>query len=287
MSKSMRKFIFLCIFIGFTTFSLSAIVVEAPSLEIIEKELRNLDENSLVVLDVDYTLIVPNDRVLLPCGEEYFQNILKKLREMGEEGEILGSKIALQSQVSLIDERIHHMLEFLKQKNIKVIALTAMITGKYGQIPNVEEWRVNQLRSLGIDFAWAFPQVDSVVLEEIERGEGKKTLPVFKLGVLASAKYPKGQVLVAFLRQMQWKPSKIYFVDDRMEFIHSVEMELDKENIPHVSFHYTAVTDRPGQLDEQLADFQLNYLIKNGAWLDDKEALKFIKENNDKSEFPS
>ena len=285
MSKSIRNFIFLFMLTGFATINLPAVVVEAPSLETIEKELKNLDENSLVVLDVDYTLIVPNDRILSACGEEHFQKFLRKLREMGNQGEILGSKIALQSRVSLIDERIHHILEFLKQKNIKVIALTAMQTGKYGQIPSVEEWRVNQLRSVGIDLSWAFPNVDSVVLEEIEGGKG--TLPVFKQGILASAKYPKGEVLVTFLRRMQWRPSKIYFVDDRMEFINSVEIELDKENIPHVSFHYTTVTDRPCQLDEQLADFQFNHLLEKGEWLNDNEALKLIQEINDHCVFPS
>lgn len=268
------KFIFLLVYCLLTTY-LSAVVIEAPSLEGIEKELRNLDENALVVLDVDYTLIIPNDLILAPCGEERFQKFMKNLRALGEKGEILGSKISLHSKVSIIDERIFNIIEFLKRKHIKVIALTAMPTGGFGLIPNAEEWRVNQLRLLGINLDWAFPKIDSITLEGFE---GKKTLPVFKKGVLASAKYPKGRVLSAFLKHIQWKPSQIVFVDDRMEYINSVEAELEKENIPHVSFHYTAATNKVCQLDEEIADFQLNYLLEKEKWLSDEEASKIIKE---------
>lgn len=259
-------------FLLFTT-HVSAIVSEASDLKVIEREINQLDDNALVVFDIDYTLIVPNDLILAPCGEVYFQAFMKKLRALEEQGEVLGSKVSLKSQVSLVDEKIIELLSILEQKKIKTIGLTAMPTGKFGLISNAEEWRVKQLDSLGINFLWSFPSIDSITLNKFE---GKKTQPVFKQGVLASAKYPKGQVLVEFLRQVQWKPSKVIFVDDRMEYIESVETELSKEQIPLISFHYTAATDRPCQLDKEVADFQLDYLMQKGEWLSDEEAKKSL-----------
>lgn len=252
---------------------LSAIIIEAPNLNIIEKETKQLDGDALVVFDVDYTLIVPSDLILAPCGEVRFQEFMKQLRSLQEEGEILGSKILLESQVSLIDKKILNILSMLKQKNIKTIALTAMPIGKFGLIQNAEEWRVKQLDSLGINFAWSFPSIDSISLSGFEE---KKSQPVFKHGVLASTKYPKGQVLVEFLKQIQWKPSRIIFVDDRMEYIESVEKELSREQIPVVSFHYTSATDQSFQLDKKVAEFQLDYLMQNGKWLSDEEAKKIL-----------
>ena len=81
----------------------------------IEKYIEDLDENALVVFDVDYTIIVYSDRVLAPCGEAYFHEFRNKLLALQERGEILGSKISLQSQVSLVDEKILHFLEMFKQ----------------------------------------------------------------------------------------------------------------------------------------------------------------------------
>ncbi len=244
-------------------------VVHAPHLGIVEKYIDDLDENALVVFDVDYTILVPNDRILAPCGEEYCQKFMKILREMQEKGEILGSQVTIQAQTSLVDNKILHLLEKLKEKNIKVIALTAMSTGQFGVIPNMEQWRIEQLASLGIHLDGAFPEVDMIMLEEFE---GAKGLPVFKKGILASSKYPKGQVLCAFLKRMEWKPSKVLFIDDRMYFIDSVEYELEKENIPHTSFHYTAAIDSLHSLDHRLADFQFDYLLHQGKWLNDEEA---------------
>jgi hypothetical protein len=54
---------------------------------------------------------------------------------------------------------------------LKVIALTAMPTGRFGLVSNAEQWRVQQLASLGIYLDWSFPEIDSVVLEGFQ---GKK-----------------------------------------------------------------------------------------------------------------
>lgn len=266
MKNFVSAFIWTCLFASTQLFG---VVIHAPNLDVIEKCISDLDENALVVFDVDYTLLVPMDCILAPAGEEHFQKFMKKLRDLQEEGEILGSRISLQAQVTLVDKKILSLLKSLKQRHVKVIALTAMPTGRLGDVSNAEEWRVRQLASLGIYLDCSFPKIDSLVLEDFQ---GKKTQPVFKQGVLASAKYPKGQVLCAFLKKIRWKPSKVIFVDDRMEYIDSVECELDKENINHTSFHYTAATDKSCQLDQKLADFQFEYLLQQGIWLSDEEA---------------
>lgn len=264
----MRAFIFA---IFFYSTQLLGTVIHAPSLEIIEEHLNNLDENALVVFDVDYTLIVPNDLILGPSGHTHLLKSIKKIQALPEKEELLLSKVFLQYQVSLVDEKILTILNKLKQKGVKVIALTAMNTGEFGTISNMEQWRVEQLASLGIFLEWSSLKEDTC---ELKGFQGKKTPPVFKQGVLASAHYPKGKVLCAFLKQKQLNPSKIFFIDDRMEYIDSVESELDKASIEHISFHYTACTDQASPIDEKIADFQFQHLIEQGDWLSDEEAKK-------------
>lgn len=273
-----RIFYFFSLIILFYSKNLSSLILEAPNLALVECEIQKLDENALVVLDVDYTLIVPDDLILGPCGEAFFQEYVRKALLTPDLIELLGSKISLQSKVSLVDEKILDILNQLKQRKIKTIALTAIPTGVWGLIPNVEEWRVKQVAALGIDFGWSFPSLDSFYFEGFS---GKRSSPVFKEGILGTAKYPKGEVLIAFLQKIDFKPSKIIFVDDRMVYIQSVETELQKAGIPSISFYYTAAFNRLCRLDHAVAQFQLDHLFQKKEWLSDQEAHKIVHAIND------
>lgn len=270
---------FLFFLFFFVSTQLFGIVLNAPNLDVLERYIKELDSNALVIFDVDYTLLVPDDRILAPCGEEYLKKIIKSIPYSHEEGKILHSIVMLQASISLIDKKIFNILNELKQKNIKTIALTAIPTGQFGLISNAEQWRVQQLASLGIYLDWSFPEIDSLTLEDFTG----KSAPVFKKGVLASSTYPKGQVLCAFLKKLQWVPSTILFIDDKMDFINSVEQELEKENIRHISFYYTAARDQSFALDYKVADFQFKHLIQQKTWLNDEEAknklLKSLGQN--------
>lgn len=266
-----KTFIAICLIINTSLF---AQVVHAPNLDSIQSKIAELDDQALVVLDVDFTLIVPKDQILQPAGEAYYQIFLAKLRNM-KEGAILGSKIALQSEVELVDPQSLSVLQELKQRQIKTIALTAMPSGHFGVIASTEDWRFEQLKDLGIDLSWAFPDRPCLILDSFEG----KAHPIFKKGILASAKHPKGQVLTGFLKKLKFKPSQVVFVDDRMEYIDSVEAELEKAGIPHTSFHYTQAIDQSHSFDKELADFQFDYLIQHGIWLNDAEAALKSKDS--------
>lgn len=260
--------IFIALFI-LCSVSLFGEVVHAPNLDVIQSKIGQLDEQALVVFDVDFTLIIPKDQILQPAGEAYYQIFLTKLRAMKEEGARLGSIIALQAEVALVNPCSLTLLDQLKDRKIKTVTLTAMPTGRFGTFESAEDWRFKQLKDLGIDLSWSFPEKPYIEFNSLDPS---KANPVFKKGILASAKHPKGQVLVAFLNQLNLKPSHVIFIDDRMEYIHSVEAELDKTGIPHTSFHYTEALDASQSFDKALADFQLDYLLQHGTWLNDAQA---------------
>lgn len=271
----MKGFLFSCIYFCLFAFSCSATIVHTPNLEVIEPYLDQLDPNSLVLLDVDYTILVFKDRALGHDSEKYYKPIMKKLKNR-DDINYLTSSIFIQAEYSLIDQKILTLIEKLQNKNIKVIALTAIPSGSLGLIPHCGEWRFNQLLTLGINFESAFPTIQSLSVQGFPE---TRPAPLYTKGVLASGGYPKGQVIRAFLKQIEWTPSNILFVDDRLDYINSVEEELEKENIPHTSFHYTAVVDHISPINEKLADFQFNYLLETDIWLNDEKALKKMNEN--------
>lgn len=254
-----------------TSSSASADMAEAPNFEAIEAELLSLDQDALVVFDVDFTLIVPEDKMLRPSGEKYLREITQeKLRGYSKEKiDELTSQVMLQSRVRLTDVKSLELLDLLQQKGIKTVALTAIRTGEYGAIPSMEDWRVQQLRRLGIDFAYSFPGVNPIVFSEFQ---GKGPSPAFSQGIICTVRYKKGQVLKAFLEHLNWKPSKVVFVDDRLDCLQSVETEMDLLGIPTMGFLYTAETGKNERIDEEIADFQINTLLEEGRWLSDDDA---------------
>ena len=74
MKNFVSAFIWTCFFASTQLFGA---VIHAPNLDVIEKCISDLDEDALVVFDIDYTIIVYNDRILAPCGEAYFQEFMK------------------------------------------------------------------------------------------------------------------------------------------------------------------------------------------------------------------
>ena len=80
-----------------------------------------------------------------------------------------------------------------------------------------------------------------------------------------------------FLDKIKLQPRKIIFIDDRIENIRSVAEECIKYHIEFIGLHYTAAAILSEQLDEKVARYQYDYLLKNKRWLSDAEAKLHIK----------
>lgn len=253
-----------------------ALVIETHDLEVINQELQTLDDECLVVFDVDDTLIMTEDQILRansgwfdskhPIITEFWQ----AAKERNKDRDTLVSKIFLKGKRRLIDERILNVIDTLNRNNVNTIALTALPAGPLGLIPRLDDWRIDNMLSLGIDFHPSAPHPDEIAFTELEK-DG--LTPVYKRGILFSSRQPKGKVLWAFLNRIQWKPKKVIFIDDYLSFIKTVEEELEAAQIEHISFHYTGATHHfPVVIDEEVARLQSDHLLEHEEWLSDTEA---------------
>jgi uncharacterized protein DUF2608 len=240
------------------------------------EHLSELDSQSLLLWDVDKTLVIPNDQILTPGNEKMFKHLLSLYLSDKSivEREKLISIIFHRTSFDLIDPSVINMIEYLKSKSIPMIAFTAMSTGTLGVISNMENWRRNQLELLGIDFSSTFPQNNRLYLHDTFH----KGSPVFFEGVLCSDQLPKGPVLATFLEKINWKPQKIIFIDDDFDFLSSVEESLAKLNIPFLGIHYVEVDNRQFTVDSDVAHFQFQVLAKEGKWLIDQEAKSALNQ---------
>lgn len=265
--------------------SLFAEIHRVDNLDDIKQNLPQLDQNSLVLIDVDCTLIIFDDAILHPSGQKAARKFITEILEnpsIVPQGKYpdgyLNSKIISKATSSLLDDKFLSFVKDLQNNSIPTIAFTAAPTGELGVIRDMCDWRVNELKKFGFDFTSAFPNKPYL---ELSKKDNMKYVPVFKSGVLFTAWHSKGDVLKEFLHTIDWRPTKIILIDDRMKYLESVESTLNQMGIDFIGFHYTAAEKLPTKLDEALGEFQFKYLAENGEWLSDKEAKSKVDSQMD------
>lgn len=272
----MKEIRLLALVFSLVIFPLFGIIIETPDLILVAQELNKTDRNSLVLFDVDYTLLLPKDAILRPCGRglkgKFVREILENpvLVPVGKYTDgFLRSKAIYQAKAELVDEGVLPLIARLKREGIPTIALTLVEAGRLGMIPNMADWRLTEMRELGLEFDWSFPHAGYL---EFDKEPGRSTTPAYKGGVLFSARHSKGSIFKAFLEKVKWKPTKIVFIDDNRSFLQSVEAVAMEWGIPFVGIHYRGAEQAACEIDEALAEFQFRYLARYGDWLGDAEA---------------
>lgn len=258
---------------------LNAVIIEVPNLNQFEEFLEAVDPQSLVLFDVDETLLVPKDLILNPNVRELLNKYAKetienpkivppgKYKDNYFIGQVL-SKI----EYEVVDPKVVEIIHSLQYRNIKTIAFTRMSVGPLGIIPSLENWRLEHLEKHHFDFSTAFPQFEEIWIHVLRTG-----IPsLFKKGMLCANKQDKGPVFIAFLEAIQWRPSKVIFIDNRFDYLKSVETALEGTGIEFIGFHYKEVENRTLIVNEHIAKFQLLHLAQTGEWLSDQEAETII-----------
>lgn len=239
---------------------------------------ENADLDTLVLFDIDRTLLIMNDQAL-KAGKSGFLKRIKSYPSFvllsPEEQDNLLSIVLLTTSHQIVEKDVIDIINELQKKNIKTIAFTKMLTGQLGFIPCMEQWRLNTLKNSGLIFQCAFPNLQEIVFYP----DRIKKSPLFKNGLLCTSKEPKGMVLKLFLDKVNWYPKKIIMVDNGFSSLESAEIELAKLSIEFQGFHYQYVEDMLKTLifDEKLITFQINYLLKHHIWLTDEEASPLVE----------
>jgi hypothetical protein len=244
--------------------ALYAEIIETYDLELFEKATHSLDQNALVLIDVDDTILIPKDAILMSSMRDEVKKIFLTepailLSGIYSPKQMLGLILA-QMEFEVLNPKIVSIIGNLQKRNIKVIAFTLIHTGPFWPIESMTAWRWKCLNKFGLDFSPAFQQ-------DFDFGG-----PVFEKGVLYCDRHEKGQVLVTFLNTLQFTPSKILFLDDKLANLQSVEENLG--TVDFTGFHYREVEERKVNLDLKLAHDQLLYLAQTGEWISDQKAGK-------------
>ncbi len=263
----------LMVLIGLSAFEASAEIVQASSVNDIKTYTSQFDgKDTIVLFDLDYVLITPQDRVLRYAGEEnnyrskHFQAILKNFQ--GKEialvkdkevpmAEYLISQILFTSKFELVSPDMPNFINELDKK-MTVVGFTANSSGKYGIVQNEAELHLSRLNSLGYHFK------DN---GDLLKGE----FPECISRVIFANKADKGKVLLGFLKQLNKNYKNIIFVDDRLKNLISVQNILKDYKINYLGIHYTELKDKNEVLNQDIADKQFEVLARKHIWLSDEE----------------
>jgi len=255
----------------------SADIQTILSLNEVQSALESLDSNTLVVFDVDETLIVALDKIRRKNPAEIINQVKKdyyhnQVKDVAHKEYLDSIKFKMCAQ-KLIEPESALLIKNLQGRNIRVIALTHMRAGRFSAIESMQEWRYQELYNLGIDMSVYNPH--ALVLKNLPMGHVSH--PVFHKGILVTSQScSKGQTLAELLRQLEWKPSSVIFFDDLEEHINSVSEEMEKMGIACRAFHYRATEALDLTVNVELAAFQYQYLLKHGTWVSDVQAMELM-----------
>lgn len=253
--------------------SSSAEIARVSSLAPVKQALEHAPSDTLVLLDVDHVLIMPTDEYTLtrhPYREFLWTNLIKRV-PTGEWKELYGIT-ASRASWRLVEPAVQEVMALLKKKQMPTMALSSIYTGKFGAIDSIADWRVKQLKGLGLDFASLTPIKSNISANELMK-DSLYGIPTLQSGVILTAQANKGTVLEYMLHKANYYPKTIIFVDDVLDNIESLENTCRTLNIKFYGFHYTAVEhmDVPST-DNHVEKLRFELLEREHKWLSYKEA---------------
>lgn len=208
---------------------------------------------TLVVFDIDNTLAAPKGD--LGTDQYSYYLIEQRLKEGLSFEQALASELP---KIFEIDEHLNifpleketlHVLDYLRSHNIPVIALTARSV-------QIAKRTITQLADAGIvlQAPTSFNREFSFALE---------VPALYKDNIVFCARNDKGKVLMHLLKQFNYAPECIVYVDDKLSHVLSLEKECLANHIRFVGIRYGFCDERVKNFDPARAQQELDLLMKN------------------------
>jgi hypothetical protein len=217
----------------------SGMIYTIEKFEILKEHINKVDKDTLLILDVDYTLTQPSDPAFQQGNFHLSPGFIKDfLRSIPDsiKSEFV-SYIAISGEGQLLEEEVPSIIRALKQKGVQVLVISGILTGQLLHIPSVMDWRISNLRRLGIKTStFGFDQ--SYQFKDLPSYRGE--YPEIKEGVILTngEGVKKHQVLEAFFKKIGCRPKKVIFVDDSRPLIEQMADYIKQQEIPFIGYEY-------------------------------------------------
>jgi hypothetical protein len=187
-------------------------------------------EEILVLFDINYTLThLPQKPMSLV--KAYSDVWAQEMRTLPKDKQDLVLSWDVKNNPNIIlDPKALEVLADLRNKGVKIIALTAALAGDFDGKGPMNQHVYGELKSLRISFEDSFPQVKDVEFTDMPKYHMGH--PMYYKGILFSngeaSGLSKGDVLVHFLKHIGYTPKVVIIADDRKDNITGLEKALAK-----------------------------------------------------------
>jgi hypothetical protein len=263
-----NKILILClIFLSSTAYGQIIATYSINSITIKKIE-EFVDENTIILVGIDGTLVVPKSLMFNPNG--LYKNFIKDLLVRAEKFPIYKRSIENwynNRELMLVEKDWPAFIERMKSKGASVYGLCSVpIT-----IKGIEQKVVGQLRSLGINFTEKVNQ--DTMLRIANQGDSSS---IFYHGVLFTGSFSKTKSFLDLMKISNISPQKIIVFDNIKYILRHFDNALKFFNISFYNIEYLAPMSLPGEADPNVVKLQQQYLIEKGIWLEDERAKKLL-----------
>jgi hypothetical protein len=225
--------------------------------------LQYVDKNTLVLIDLDNTLVRTKQ---LLGSDEWFGYSIQKYEKEGYSSEMAREmvvdhwmQIQHKTDMQFLTPQTEKVLkDILQKKSVSVVALTK-------RPPRLASRTIHQLSALNVNFSECCNYKDCHFFgNQLEKGI---------IFIAEENDKNKGAAVQEFLSTIDSKPKKILLIDDKENHIRSVGKVLKDSAIEFIGFHYTKANEMIAKFDPQVAEVQLKKFME---LLSDEEALLLL-----------
>lgn len=261
------------LFAIFLIFSSSHLFSKVQEISRIREILPEVSSDSIVLFDIDETLIETPIMLGGKGWRRYVKNLLKMTKSEEEVTEIhdkITYFIAKHVPYIAIEEDSCLCWNELQKTQIPVFCFTARGKHHWYDMPSSdgEELAVRHLKQAGFDLSLWSSHVDDALL--LHSSYAQRVFFAYPIE-------DKGDLVLSLFAQAQSRPSKVVFIDDKMENVLSVDRAFEQLGIPAICFCYRHI-DLHRSFDPMIANIQLEKLFFEDTILSDKEAMLLKEE---------
>lgn len=233
----------------------------------IAKMLSHVNKNTLVLLDIDNTIIELTQTLGTPQWFSiYYQQKIKEgmtHEQAMKETVHIYVKVNHLSNAKPVDTKTAKIIKNLQKKGITILGLTSRDDSLF-------ETTIKHLSFAEVDFNTGKFKNFATKLTSGDRSKVQN-------GIIFTGGQNKGDCLIDFLSKVQWYPKKVLFVDDQLKNIKEVHQGLKKVNIPFKGIRYSFLDEKLKNINHHIPAIQLECLAKSNKLLSDEEALLILK----------
>lgn len=216
-------------------------IIDTAKIADVFDQFADIDENTLIIFDVDSTLIMSTDQYLRRNAFKKFKTEYEKSTEAFTEQEksLLLHLLVMESPSQLMEYDFIKLLNHIDKKNACALACTA---ARFYHISTIffPDFRFNELKKLGIDFSKSY---NGRCQFKMYSTSNQNETGIDRGIVYTGHFLTKGLFIEEIISFIGFMPTKIIIIDDKKKNIESFYITLH-EQYPAIEFlgiHYRKI----------------------------------------------